>query len=109
MEILEKTFRQMPHVFTSNQFNAKAIENGYPAHLLKRKGLSKFLHRHSFNGEQFSKTWTKFNKRNNYSNKKESTDLSETTISSKNLSEENAITLLKSLGYKIMKVKYQEV
>jgi hypothetical protein len=91
MEILEKTIKQMPDVFTSNYFNNQAIKNGYPEELLKRKGLSKFLHIYAYNSNEFSKTWTK---------KKQKVSLDNKSIA---LSDEEMINHLKSKGYKIMR------
>jgi len=58
MEILEKTFKEMPRVFTSNEFNDAAVTNGYPKELLKN-GLARFLHKYATNGKINVKTWTK--------------------------------------------------
>jgi hypothetical protein len=91
MEVLEKTFKQMPQVFTSNQFNKQAVKNGYPAALLKHSGLHPFLHKYAKNSTTFSKTWTK--------NKTEVICSNEST----SMTEMQMIQYLKSKGYKILK------
>jgi len=83
--ILEKTINEMPNTFTSNEFNKKAIKNGYPAKNLKRKGLASFIKKYADNAYEGSKTWVKRNK----------------TISI--MSDEEMINYLKNKGYKIMK------
>lgn len=94
LSILEKTMTEMPNVFTSTDFNRRAVKNGYPSNILKRKGLSKFIRRHADNGYEFSKTWTKY-----------TSDLKpkENIKIKKELNIQEMITVLKSLGYKIMK------
>jgi len=96
--ILEKTMEQMDNIFTSSQFNRKAIKNGYPPQLIKHKGLSKFISQYATNEQEYSKTWEKI------------IDTREKALS--NISNELApqifndaqmITYLKSKGYKIMK------
>jgi hypothetical protein len=59
--IVEMTIRQMPNVFTSNKFNRIAIKNGYSEELLKQKGLSRYIREYAKNGSFQSKTWVKFN------------------------------------------------
>tara|TARA_R110000868_G_scaffold76573_2_gene220077 strand:- start:17306 stop:18010 length:705 start_codon:yes stop_codon:yes gene_type:complete len=59
MEILDKTFNQMPRIFTSYQFNNAVKKNGYPSTLLEGRGLSKFLHNYANNSGENSKLWTK--------------------------------------------------
>jgi len=101
-EILQRTMRQMPRVFTSNQFNKIAIKNGYPREILKKKGLAKFIEQYASNGSFQSKTWVKFTD--------EKTVISETQKSNSDnnleLSDriQEAIELLKGNGYKILKV-----
>jgi len=83
--ILEKTMEEMPNSFTSNEFNKRAIKNGYPVRSLKRKGLSSFIKKYADNAYEGSKTWMKKNK-------------NQTTTT-----EEDMIKHLKGKGYKIMK------
>lgn len=87
--ILLKTLGEMKDVFTSNEFNKKAIKNGFNPAIIKRKGLSNFLHKHATNEYFGSKTWTK---------KTKSVKRVEF-----NITEEEAIAFLKSKGYKILK------
>jgi len=87
MLILEKTMNEMPNSFTSNEFNKRAIKNGYPAKNLKRKGLANFIRKYADNAYEGSKTWVKIDKNKN------------TGI----ISEPEMIEYLKSKGYKIMK------
>jgi hypothetical protein len=113
MTILEKTIKEMPHCFTSNEFNKRAIQNGYSADAIKRKGLSSFIKRYATNQYPFSKTWVKFYK-NNASEiifaKPESIKL-HTTAEDKGSTIQQAIKLLKNNGYKIMRptTNYEEV
>ena len=85
MLILEKTIAEMPNSFTSNEFNKRAIKNGYPSNLLKRKGLASFIRKYADNAYEGSKTWVKRDK------------------TKKIISENEMIEYLKSKGYKIMK------
>lgn len=85
MLILEKTIAEMPNSFTSNEFNKRAIKNGYPAKRLKGKGLSSFIRKYADNAYEGSKTWVKRYKTKNI------------------ISENEMIEYLKSKGYKIMK------
>ena len=84
MMILEQTIKEMPHSFTSNEFNKRAVKNGYPSRSLKKKGLSNFLRKYADNAYHGSKTWVK----------KDATRLSMTN--------EEMIDHLKSEGYNIM-------
>ena len=94
MEILEKTFKQMPSIFTSNAFNQQAVKNGYPKRLLKNNGLAWFLHKHADNDKVRTKTWIKRTNKVNNDNREESYYFS-------NLQE--IIDFVKSKGYKVMK------
>jgi len=87
MMILEKTMQEMPSSFTSNEFNKRAVKNGYPPKILKRKGLASFIRKYADNAYEGSKTWVKKDK---IQDKKIMTD-------------EEMIKHLKSKGYKIMK------
>ena len=75
----------MPNSFTSNEFNKRAVKNGFSSEFLKRKGLSSFLRKYADNAYEGSKTWVKIDKTNNI------------------ISEDEMIKYLKSKGYKIMK------
>ena len=77
----------MPNSFTSNEFNKRAIKNGYPAKNLKRKGLANFIRKYANNTYNGSKIWVKIDKNKN------------TGI----INEPEMIEYLKSKGYKIMK------
>ena len=83
--ILKKTIEEMPNSFTSNEFNKRAIKNGYPAKNLKRKGLSTFIKKYADNAYIGSKTWIK---KNEFHAK---------------ITDEYMIEHLKNKGYKIMK------
>lgn len=88
MEELAKTLGQMGTVFSSNQFSAKAIRNGIIQQQVNNGVLSAFLHENCI---QLStkRMW-----------RKKTDDKNVVVFSSKT---EEAISLLKSKGYKIMK------
>jgi hypothetical protein len=88
-EILEKTFKEMSYVFSSNEFSKLARHYGISNHLVHRGVLSSFLHCNARQMES-RRMWTKLNGQIPY--KEQSTD---------KLSD--AISLLKQNGYKIMK------
>ena len=92
MLILEKTMNEMPNSFTSNEFNKRAVKNGYPAKNLKRKGLSSFIRKYADNAYYGSKTWVKRRAKV----KKEDRQYSFETF-------DEIISFLKSKGYKIMR------
>ena len=92
-EILEKTATQMPKVFTSNEFNNRAIKNGFPAIKLKHCGLGSFISKFATNDARFSKTWTKKSVPTSYA------DFS----SIDTMTVEQMVNSLKKKGYKIMK------
>ena len=91
MSILEKTMAQMPNSFTSNQFNKKAIQNGYPEKILKGKGLHSFIGKYADNAYKGSRTWIKRS-----AVKNGATTIDQMTI-------DQMISFLKSKGYRIMK------
>lgn len=93
LEILEKTMREMPDIFTSNNFSKIASLNGYPTHLLGNKGLGWFIKRYAYNEDKYSKTWTKKTFRG-FHKKDPPPDL---------ITDAEMIIHLKSKGYKIMK------
>lgn len=92
MKILEKTMEQMPNSFTSNEFNKRAIKNGYPAKNLKIKGLANFIRKYADNAYEGSKTWLKRSAKE----KKEDRQYTFATF-------DEIISFLKSKGYKIMR------
>ena len=96
--ILQKTAAEMPRIFTSNEFNRRAIKNGFPAIKIKHCGLAKFIRKFATNDERFSKTWTKIPDKKAYK-EIEMSDFS--TISSMTVDE--MIIILKNEGYRIMK------
>ena len=100
--ILEKTMQEMSNVFTSHEFNKRAVKNGYPARILKGKGLANFIRKYADNFSWGSRTWIK---REGASSPNE---VSETRIkrrcTSLPINEiDAAIEFLKSKGYKVMK------
>lgn len=90
--ILEKTMNQMPKIFTSNEFNKKAVFNGYPAKKIRHKGLANFIRRYAENENYYSKTWTKNEKNEAIS-----------TFEKKEMTVDFAIQFLKSKGFKVLK------
>lgn len=95
MEILEKTFAQMPKIFTSNAFNSRAVKNGYPKKLLLNNGLAWFLHKYADNDKHRTKTWVK--RDTEFSYPKE-------VIKGYNFKDvDEIISFLKNKGYKVMK------
>ena len=98
--ILQKTAAEMPDVFTSHEFNRRAIQNGFPAIKIKHCGLAKFIRKFATNDERFSKTWTKIPDKKAYKEIKMS-DFS--TIKTMSMTEDEMIIFLKNKGYKIMK------
>ena len=102
IEILDRTMRQMPRIFTSNQFNRIAIKNGYPSGLIKKKGLAKFIQQYASNGSFQSKTWVKFTEVKTVTSAPQQMGSDYKHELSDRL--QDAIELLKSNGYKILKV-----
>jgi hypothetical protein len=90
MMILEKTINEMPNSFTSNEFNKRAIKNGYPAKSLKRKGLANFIRKYADNAYEGSKTWMK-------------KTIQDSKPAVAIMTDEEMIKHLKSKGYKIMR------
>ena len=100
-EILFKTLNEMPRSFTSNAFNQRAINNGYPLESLRKQGLAYWLRKYVDNAYYGSKTWTKRTKITDYPS---TTNLRENDLFSiQNDDVEKAIRLLKAKGYKILK------
>ena len=100
MEVLEKTMLEMPKIFTSREFNLAAIKNGYPAKLMKHKGMHLFIRRYADNKAPYSKLWIK--RGANANPRPEPVELKESTPIMY-MSDEDMIKHLKSKGYKIMK------
>lgn len=96
MNLFKKTLDEMPNVFTSNKFGEALRKNGVPEMIILKNGLYTFLSKFCNNQYHGSKTWTKKIKKNN--------------IVVKNIiNEHEAISFLKSKGYKILKNKWEEI
>ncbi len=94
--------QEMGDSFTSNEFNKRAVKNGYPYRSIKGKGLANFIRRYADNLYKGSKTWMK------RISPPLSDEVCETRIkricTSLPINEiDAAIDLLKSRGYKVMK------
>jgi len=103
-EILKKTLSEMPLIFTSQQFNKKALENGYPTKIFNETGTGFFLRIWAKNDKIKTKTWVKIseNERKKRLSKSLIDDLVDENPNSQSQIKE-AIDLLKREGYKIMK------
>jgi len=82
-DILKKTLAEMKSVFSSNEFSKKAKKNGLSAKEINNGVIALFLHQNAIQMES-RRMWKKYNGVN-------LNDLSD------------AIQLLKSHGYKVMK------
>lgn len=93
MDILKKTLEQMSPSFTSNEFSRKAKRNGLTKREVANGVIALFLHRSAIQGET-RRTWKKINcsTTNQYKSDKIQSDAIM-----------DAIDLLKSNGYKILK------
>lgn len=101
LDIIVKTINDMPDRFTSREFNAAAIANGYPERMLKGKGLAPLIARFAKNDYYRSKTWTKLTAPEFMNGIiREHSELTECSC---NLSLEKAIELIKKNGLKVMK------
>jgi exonuclease III len=102
--IFEKTIEQMPDVFTSFEFNKKAVKNGYPTKLLKNKGLSRYIKKYATLEYPGAKTWSK-NKKQNELFEIDINQFKETAarFQKMQMTDEQMIQHLKAKGYKIMK------
>ena len=87
--ILHKTLSEMNYVFSSNEFSKLARHYGISNHLVHSGALSSFLHKNARQMES-RRMWTKINSQ---------TKKSDNHIDNIN----DAISLLKQNGYKIMK------
>ena len=97
-EILERTFTQMPNVFTTNDFKIKAIENGYFVCNTIGQRWFPFLRKYADNNKVKGKTWTK---RDNYKN--QSVKSTQESIMPQGEDLSKAIQMVKAAGYKVMK------
>ena len=88
MEILKKTLSEMNFTFSSNEFSKKAQKNGLSKQEVNNGVIALFLHRNAVQGET-RRMWRKHNGLT--SDKQKSDKIME------------AIDLLKSNGYKILK------
>tara|TARA_R110001583_G_scaffold8832_1_gene41736 strand:+ start:800 stop:1150 length:351 start_codon:yes stop_codon:yes gene_type:complete len=59
IDILQKTMKEMPRVFTSFQFKAKAIDNGYSVDDAIGQRWYPFFRQYADNAVPKGKTWTK--------------------------------------------------
>lgn len=88
MDILKKTLEEMNFSFSSNEFSKKAQKNGLSKQDINNGAIALFLHRNAVQGE----TKRMWRKRNGLTGFKEKSD-----------SIMEAIDLLKSNGYTILK------
>lgn len=98
--LLMRAFKAMPDIFTSREFNKKALSLGFPQRMLQRKGLAGFLRLHADNQGAFSKTWKKKS-----ASEPVKDEILNAIPSPEPVKDEisNAISLLKSEGYKGLK------
>jgi len=99
--ILTKTLNQMPFYFSSNAFTKKAMANGLPKNFVHNAECNRFLYANC--NRHGRRQWSK-----KLEVKEKPTEILHQD-NSKLLNEENAIALLKSLGYKILKPKTEFV
>jgi len=88
MDILKKTLDEMNYSFSSNEFSKKARKNGLSKREVDNGVIALFLHRNAIQGET-RRMWRKHN------GLKSDKDKSDKIM--------EAIDLLKSNGYKILK------
>jgi hypothetical protein len=95
LQILEATFAQMPNEFTSNEFTKKLRKNRYDNKWIINHDNTRYLHTHAL--QLSHRRWKKLDVRID-------TNVTIDTI-------QEAIELLKSQGYKVMKQvsEYREV
>lgn len=97
MNPLNKTLSEMPEIFTSNHFAQKARLNGVDQKAIDNNIIACFLHENAVQTAS-KRTWRKSVLKTTY--------CEAVQTRSENLeAEQNAVSLLKSLGYKIMKPK----
>jgi hypothetical protein len=109
MNILNKTFEEMPNQFTGREWSKKLLKNGFLEKKIKdNKNRYFFLQMKAENLGYKSKTWIKkpeFQKSTGMFKDEEPIITSRPieTIKAPEINEEKAIEFLKSKGYKIMK------
>ena len=89
-QILHKTLREMPHIFSSNEFSKQAIKNGLTRREVGNGACASFLHIYAYQCESSRRMWQK---------SAEIPKLTDSSIPDI----QSAISLLKSNGYRIMK------
>lgn len=100
--ILTKTLNQMPMYFSSNGFTKKAMANGLPKNFVHNAACNRFLYANC--NRHGRRQWSK-----KVDIKEKQIELDIIVNKSQMLTENNAIALLKSLGYKILKPKTEFV
>jgi hypothetical protein len=104
-QLLLETLEKMPVIFSSNQFSKLAQKKGIPKNFVNNGGISDFLR---YYAEQCGsrRIW----KKNTIENEPK-VFIPKLFKSEKNTNKEDAINLLKSLGYKIMKpiTQFEEI
>lgn len=105
IEILQKTMDEMPKVFTSFQFKAKAIENGYPVDQTIGQRWYPFFRRYADNAVPKGKTWTKRDDVDHLNLTPENEPLKYTEDVRHYPSDalQDCIDTVKSFGYKVMR------
>ena len=105
IDILQKTMEEMPRVFTSFQFKAKAIENGYPVDETIGQRWYPFFRRYADNAVPKGKTWTKREpcEQLNLIPNPEVLTYSEDVRVTHSPAIDEAIEIVKDAGYKVMK------
>jgi len=88
MNILKKTLSEMNFTFSSNEFSKQAKKNGLSQQEINNGAIALFLHRNSVQGET-KRMWRKGNSITSHNPKTDKIT--------------EAINLLKSHGYKILK------
>lgn len=106
MKILLETLNELPDTFTSQDFTKLALANGYPEHIMKKKGFGRWLKKYADNQYHRSKIWTKKTAKT-----PKSTDgLLQFAEDFKQKNPiQDAIDLLKKNGYKIYKTELTEI
>jgi hypothetical protein len=110
MNQLDLALEKMPSTFSSNKFSKKCVQLGFNKELIPSGVMNRFLHK---NCEQLGsrRTWIKKPIVNN--TKQQTIAPSNSSINTNNslTIEQEAIELLKSLGYRISKqvIEWQEV
>lgn len=96
---LEMALEKMPNVFSSNQFSKKSKGLGYPIELIRNGNLAVFLHGHCIQLDT-RRMW-----------QKKEAGIKKAAAIKNTGNVEQAIALLKSLGYKLSKqvVEWQEI